>query len=126
MATSRDTTPDPEVQRETLRLWVARGKVIGGLVGFLVATTVARRAGLDWVDAGLRGLIGAAALVFGEQGNGAVLRVVLWGLAILTNLTVLQRIGWVYLNTRPEGIAVGNAVWKMPDWLQRKLNKKDS
>jgi hypothetical protein len=62
MGTSRDTTPDPEVQRETLRLWVARGKVIGGLVGFLVATMVARRAGLDWVDAGLRGLVGAAAL----------------------------------------------------------------
>ena len=70
-------------------------------------------------------LIGVAALLFGEQGNGAVLRVVLWGLAILTNLTVLQRILWVYLNTRPEGIAVGNAVWKMPDWLHRKLDKKD-
>jgi len=70
-------------------------------------------------------LIGAAALLFGEQGNGAVLRVVLWGLAILTNLTVLQRILWVYLNTRPEGIAVGNAVWKMPEWLRRKLDKEN-
>mgnify|MGYP000031214268 CR=1 FL=1 len=62
----------------------------------------------------------------GEQGNGAVLRVVLWGLAILTNITVLQRILWVYLNTRPEGIAVGNAVWRMPDWLKRKLDKNES
>jgi len=70
-------------------------------------------------------LIGAAALFFGEQNNGAVLRVVLWGLAILTNLTVLQRILWVYQNTRPEGVAVGKAVWKMPDWLGRKLNKEN-
>ena len=58
--------------------------------------------------------------------HGLLGGIVLPSLAILTNLTVLQRIGWVYLNTRPEGIAVGNAVWKMPDWLQRKLNKKDS
>lgn len=71
-------------------------------------------------------LIGAAALFFGEQGNGAVLRVVLWGLAILTNLTVLQRILWVYRNTRPEGVAVGRAVWKMPEWLRRTLEKQDS
>jgi len=68
-------------------------------------------------------LIGAAALLFGEQGNGAVLRVVLWGLAILTNLTVLQRILWVYRNTRPEGVAVGKAVWRTPEWLRRKLDK---
>jgi CDP-diacylglycerol--glycerol-3-phosphate 3-phosphatidyltransferase len=70
-------------------------------------------------------LIGAAALLFGEQGNGAVLRVVLWVLAISTNLTVLQRILWVYRNTRPEGVAVGRAVWKMPDWLRKKLEKED-
>lgn len=70
-------------------------------------------------------LIGAAALFFGEQNNGAVLRVVLWGLAILTNLTVLQRILWVYRNTRPEGVAVGKAVWRMPEWLRRKLEKQD-
>jgi len=69
-------------------------------------------------------LIGAAALLFGEQNNGAVLRVVLWGLAILTNLTVLQRILWVYRNTRPEGVAVGKAVWRNPEWLRRKLNKE--
>ena len=29
-------------------------------MGFAVATLVARRAGLDWVDAGLRGLLAAA------------------------------------------------------------------
>jgi len=68
-------------------------------------------------------LIGAAALLFAEQNNGAVLRVVLWGLAILTNLTVLQRIVWVYRNTRPEGVAVGKAVWRTPEWLRRKLDK---
>ncbi len=67
--------------------------------------------------------LGAAALLFGEQGNGAVLRVVLWGLAILTNITVLQRIVWVYRNTRPEGVAVGKAVWRTPEWLRRKLDK---
>lgn len=71
-------------------------------------------------------LIGASALFFGEQGNGAVLRVVLWVLAITTNLTVLQRIGWVYRNTRPEGIAVGAAVWRMPEWLRRKLEKDNT
>lgn len=70
-------------------------------------------------------LIGAAALIFGEQGNGAVLRVVLWVLAITTNLTVLQRILWVYQNTRPEGIAVGKAVWRMPDWLRPKIDRDD-
>lgn len=70
-------------------------------------------------------LIGAAALIFGEQNNGAVLKVVLWILAITTNLTVLQRILWVYRNTRPEGVAVGRAVWKTPDWLRRKLDKQD-
>jgi len=46
-------------------------------------------------------------------------------LAISTNLTVLQRILWVYRNTRPEGVAVGRAVWKMPDWLRKKLEKED-
>lgn len=54
-------------------------------------------------------LIGAAALFFGEQNNGIVLKVVLYGLAILTNFTVLQRIWWVWRHTRPEGVAVGAA-----------------
>jgi CDP-diacylglycerol--glycerol-3-phosphate 3-phosphatidyltransferase len=54
-------------------------------------------------------LIGVAALAFGEQGNGIVLKVVLYVLAILTNLTVIQRIWWVWRNTRPEGVAVGRA-----------------
>jgi CDP-diacylglycerol---glycerol-3-phosphate 3-phosphatidyltransferase len=54
-------------------------------------------------------LIGAAALLFGEQGGGIVLEVVLYSLAILTNFTVLQRIWWVWRNTRPEGVAVGAA-----------------
>lgn len=59
-------------------------------------------------------LIGLAAVVFGDQNGGIVLKVVLYALAILTNLTVLQRIWWVYQNTRPEGHAVGRAVKRRP------------
>lgn len=50
-------------------------------------------------------LIGFAALLFGEDGNGIVLKVVIYVLAVLTNLTVVQRIWWVWRNTRPEGVA---------------------
>ena len=57
-------------------------------------------------------LIGFAALMFGEDGNGIVLKVVIYVLAVLTNLTVIQRIWWVWRNTRPEGVAVGPAVPK--------------
>jgi CDP-diacylglycerol--glycerol-3-phosphate 3-phosphatidyltransferase len=59
-------------------------------------------------------LIGLAAVLFGAQNGGIVLKVVLYALAILTNLTVLQRIWWVYQNTRPEGHAVGRAVKRRP------------
>lgn len=59
-------------------------------------------------------LIGVAALAFGEQNGGVVLKGVLIALAVLTNLTVLQRIWWVYRNTRPEGVAVGQAVRRDP------------
>ena len=59
-------------------------------------------------------LIGVAALAFGEQSGGIVLKGVLIALAVLTNLTVLQRIWWVYRNTRPEGVAVGQAVRREP------------
>lgn len=59
-------------------------------------------------------LIGVAALAFGEQDGGIVLKGVLVALAVLTNLTVLQRIWWVYRNTRPEGVAVGQAVRRDP------------
>lgn len=59
-------------------------------------------------------LIGIAALAFGEQNGGVVLKGVLIVLAVLTNLTVLQRIWWVYRNTRPEGVAVGQAVRREP------------
>lgn len=47
-------------------------------------------------------LIGLAALLFGEQGRGVVLKGVIIGLAVLTNLTVLQRVWWVFRHTRPE------------------------
>ncbi|MFB6240082.1 MAG: CDP-alcohol phosphatidyltransferase family protein [Gemmatimonadota bacterium] len=48
-------------------------------------------------------LIGAAALFFGEQGQGIVLKGVLIVLAVLTNFTAAQRIYWVWKQTRPAG-----------------------
>ncbi len=52
-------------------------------------------------------LIGLAALIFGETTmlgqQGLVLKVVIISLAILTNLTAVQRIWWVYRGTRPDG-----------------------
>jgi phosphatidylglycerophosphate synthase len=45
-------------------------------------------------------LIGAAALFFGSMWNGLVLQVVIVLLAILTNLTAVQRIIWVYRHAR--------------------------
>ncbi|HUG02144.1 MAG TPA: CDP-alcohol phosphatidyltransferase family protein [Longimicrobiales bacterium] len=41
-------------------------------------------------------LIGLASLIFGEAWNGIVLKVVIGILAVLTNITALQRIVWVY------------------------------
>ena len=41
-------------------------------------------------------LIGSAALFFGEDWNGMVLKAVIAVLAVLTNLTAFQRIVWVY------------------------------
>ena len=52
-------------------------------------------------------LIGFAALIFGERvylgQQGMVLKAVIILLAILTNLTAVQRIWWVYRATRPDG-----------------------
>jgi CDP-diacylglycerol--glycerol-3-phosphate 3-phosphatidyltransferase len=52
-------------------------------------------------------LIGFSALFFGETEmlgqQGLVLKVVIITLAILTNLTAIQRIWWVYRQTRPDG-----------------------
>jgi len=45
-------------------------------------------------------LIGAAALFFGSAWNGLVLQIVVILLAILTNLTAVQRIVWVYQHAR--------------------------
>lgn len=41
-------------------------------------------------------LIGASALFFGESHHGLALRIVIFTLAVLTNLTAFQRIVWVY------------------------------
>jgi len=45
-------------------------------------------------------LLGLAALAFGEEWNGFVLKAVIALLAILTNLTAFQRIIWVYQHAR--------------------------
>ena len=45
-------------------------------------------------------LIGLSALLFGESWNGLALKVVIVALAILTNLTAIQRIVWVYQHAR--------------------------
>jgi CDP-diacylglycerol--glycerol-3-phosphate 3-phosphatidyltransferase len=41
-------------------------------------------------------LIGLASLVFGESWNGLVLKIVIVVLAVMTNLTAVQRMVWVY------------------------------
>ena len=41
-------------------------------------------------------LIGGSALFFGLQWNGLALKVVIFTLAVLTNITAIQRILWVY------------------------------
>jgi len=48
-------------------------------------------------------LIGLASLSFGEDKNGLALRIVIYALAVLTNLTAVHRIIWVYKHTRPTG-----------------------
>jgi CDP-diacylglycerol---glycerol-3-phosphate 3-phosphatidyltransferase len=45
-------------------------------------------------------LIGSSALFFGESWDGLVLKGVILVLAVLTNLTAIQRIAWVYKHAR--------------------------
>lgn len=45
-------------------------------------------------------LLGSAALFFGEAWHGLVLKIVIVILAVLTNLTAVQRIIWVYRHAR--------------------------
>jgi CDP-diacylglycerol--glycerol-3-phosphate 3-phosphatidyltransferase len=45
-------------------------------------------------------LIGASSLFFGEMWNGLALKVVIFLLAVLTNLTAFQRIYWVWRHAR--------------------------
>jgi CDP-diacylglycerol---glycerol-3-phosphate 3-phosphatidyltransferase len=47
-------------------------------------------------------LLGGATLLFGSLWNGAALKGALVLMAVLTTLTVLQRIAWVYRHTRSE------------------------
>jgi hypothetical protein len=51
---------DPAV----IRLWAARGRGAGALVGFSVVAWVSYRAGIDLTDAAFRGLIGAVVFSF--------------------------------------------------------------
>ncbi len=59
-------------------------------------------------------LIGFAALLFGEMEmagqEGLILKIVIIVLAVLTNLTAIQRIWYVYRETRPEGEPLREAV----------------
>jgi CDP-diacylglycerol--glycerol-3-phosphate 3-phosphatidyltransferase len=45
-------------------------------------------------------LLGAASLFFGDAWNGLVLKGAIVILAVLTNLTAIQRIVWVYQHAR--------------------------
>ena len=45
-------------------------------------------------------LIGCASLFFGESWDGLILKIVIVLLAVLTNLTAVQRIAWVYRHAR--------------------------
>jgi len=60
-------------------------------------------------------LIGASSLVFGGAWNGAVLTVVLLVMAVMTNVTTVQRIIWVYRHTdrtpRPQARVQARAVY---------------
>lgn len=47
--------------------------------------------------------IGLASLLFGESANGLALSIVIVTLAVLTNLTAVHRMVWVYQHTRPTG-----------------------
>lgn len=56
-------------------------------------------------------LIGLASLLFGESWDGYVLKVVIFILAVLTNLTAFQRIVWVYRHAAGVPLeGVGNPV----------------
>ena len=46
-------------------------------------------------------IIGFASLIFGMGSAGLALRIVMYTLAVLTNLTAIHRIVWVYQHTRP-------------------------
>lgn len=50
-------------------------------------------------------LLGIATLFFGSWRSGMVLTWVMFAMAILTNLTALYRIYWVYQHTRPQPAA---------------------
>ena len=45
-------------------------------------------------------LIGLSSMIFGERNHGFALKIVIFALAVLTNLTAFQRIVWVYKHAR--------------------------
>jgi CDP-diacylglycerol--glycerol-3-phosphate 3-phosphatidyltransferase len=50
-------------------------------------------------------LLGLSTMLFGSMWGGLVLTIVLWLMAVLTNVTAFQRIVWVYRHTRPQPAA---------------------
>jgi CDP-diacylglycerol--glycerol-3-phosphate 3-phosphatidyltransferase len=66
---------------------------------------------------GFGALLGGEATLLGQRG--LVLRVVIIVLAILTNLTVLQRIWWVYRTTRPRTADVAQNEETTPEMSDR-------
>src|SRR4051812_43035902 len=62
-------------------------------------------------------LIGGAALFFGEKSNGLALKVVIILLVVLSFLTVIQRIVWVYRNAAgvPLSETGGLGTWESGD-----------
>jgi CDP-diacylglycerol--glycerol-3-phosphate 3-phosphatidyltransferase len=60
--------------------------------------------------------VGAASLFFGLMWNGLVLSVVIVIVAILTNLTVIQRMVWVY--QRATGVPLDDMVAEAADGEQ--------
>lgn len=58
-------------------------------------------------------LIGASSLFFGGMWNGLALKVVIFLLAVLTNLTAIQRIVWVWQHAR--GVPITTTPARVPE-----------
>jgi CDP-diacylglycerol---glycerol-3-phosphate 3-phosphatidyltransferase len=82
------------------------GLVLGGSLMVSYTRATAEKLGLDCQVGMMQRLerlllLGSVSLVFGAAWNGAVFTGLLIVMAVLTNLTAVQRIVWVYKQTRP-------------------------